>query len=289
MKDQHISHSELLAAADGELDGARAAKVREHLVACWSCRTQMKTIEDTIAAFIHAHQESSQAPLADGPRALLRARLAELANQAPSSHDRFADFFLQGNRLAWVGGMMAALTAILVVVGIIQVSQQTYRLMPDPKLTPGAIASVSEADICPGGTQILERHVHVIPASVGREVFDRYGIERPKARAYELDYLIAPELGGADDPRNYWPEPYGISEWNAHVKDALEDRLHQLVCDKKLSLATAQHDIASNWIAAYKKYFRTDRPLQRQTGLPSSTPAPLRVAWNLSVDTATTY
>jgi len=96
---------------------------------------------------------------------------------------------------------------------------------------------------------------------VGRQVFDHYGIDRPRPRDYELDYLIAPELGGADDPRNYWPQPYGVSEWNAHVKDALEDRLHELVCENKLSLATAQHDISSNWIAAYKKYFQTQEPM----------------------------
>ena len=101
----------------------------------------------------------------------------------------------------------------------------------------------------------------VIPAGVGRQVFDHYGIDRPGARAYELDYLIAPELGGADDPKNYWPQPYGVSEWNAHVKDALEDRLHELVCENKLSLATAQDDISKNWILAYQKYFRTKEPM----------------------------
>jgi hypothetical protein len=75
-----------------------------------------------------------------------------------------------------------------------------------------------------------------------------------------MDYLIAPELGGADDPKNYWPQPYGI-EWNAHVKDALEDHLHQLVCAKKVTLETVQREIAANWIETYKKYFQTNGPL----------------------------
>jgi len=42
--------------------------------------------------------------------------------------------------------------------------------------------------------------------------------------------------------------------WNARVKDQLEQRLHELVCSGKLDLATAQHDIAVDWIAAYRKY-----------------------------------
>jgi hypothetical protein len=50
-----------------------------------------------------------------------------------------------------------------------------------------------------------------------------------------------------------------VSAWNAHVKDALEERLHQLVCDGELDLPTAQRAIATDWITAYKKYLGTDR------------------------------
>jgi len=34
----------------------------------------------------------------------------------------------------------------------------------------------------------------------------------------------------------------------------LETRLKRLVCDRKLPLADAQKAIATNWVAAYKKY-----------------------------------
>ncbi|HZT37758.1 MAG TPA: hypothetical protein VFA28_07660 [Bryobacteraceae bacterium] len=79
-------------------------------------------------------------------------------------------------------------------------------------------------------------------------------------RAYEVDYLITPALGGADDLGNLWPQSYSATQWNARVKDALEDRLHELVCSGSLDLATAQREIATDWIAAYKKYFHTDQP-----------------------------
>jgi hypothetical protein len=46
------------------------------------------------------------------------------------------------------------------------------------------------------------------------------------------------------------------------VKDALEDRLRELVCSGKVDLASAQRDISSDWIAAYRKYFHTDKPLE---------------------------
>jgi hypothetical protein len=40
------------------------------------------------------------------------------------------------------------------------------------------------------------------------------------------------------------------------VKDALERKLHKLVCAGQLDLKTAQREIASDWIEAYQKYVR---------------------------------
>ena len=94
-----------------------------------------------------------------------------------------------------------------------------------------------------------------------RKVFEEYGIAAADPRAYEVDYLVTPALGGADDIHNLWPHSYSATVWNAWVKDALEDRLREMVCDGRLDLATAQQEIAANWIAAYKKYFHTDEPL----------------------------
>jgi hypothetical protein len=48
--------------------------------------------------------------------------------------------------------------------------------------------------------------------------------------------------------------------WNAPVKDRLEDRLHVLVVSGKLDLKTAQHEIATDRTAAYKKYIGPSPP-----------------------------
>jgi hypothetical protein len=45
-----------------------------------------------------------------------------------------------------------------------------------------------------------------------------------------------------------------------YVKDALERKLHKLVCAGQLDLKTAQREIASDWIEAYNKYIRTSPP-----------------------------
>lgn len=130
------------------------------------------------------------------------------------------------------------------------------RPLPDPALTPGATLEVTEADVCtPGYTE----KVRDVPASVRQRAFEEYRTEYVP-RAYELDHLISLELGGSNSLKNLWPEPYDIL-WNAHVKDALENRLHREVCEGRLSLAVAQRQIASNWIAAYQSHFHSSIPL----------------------------
>ncbi len=99
-----------------------------------------------------------------------------------------------------------------------------------------------------------EQVVKEVSPSQREKVFEEYGIPSARSAEYEVDYLITPGLGGDDDIRNLWPEPYHSATWNAHVKDALEERLHEMVCSDQLDLAEAQKAIATDWIAAYRKY-----------------------------------
>jgi hypothetical protein len=135
----------------------------------------------------------------------------------------------------------------------------------DQSLTTAlATRRVAVSDVC---SMPHEEVVGEVSTSLRQEVFQEYGIVNAHADDYEIDYLIAPGLGGVEDIHNLWPEPYRSRAWNARVKDTLEERLHELVCAGKLDLATAQHEIATDWIAAYKKYFHTDRPLSLRSHL----------------------
>ena len=40
----------------------------------------------------------------------------------------------------------------------------------------------------------------------------------------------------------------------AHTKDVLENRLHDLVCEGRLALRSAQRQEARDWVAAYRRY-----------------------------------
>ncbi len=88
-----------------------------------------------------------------------------------------------------------------------------------------------------------------------------------KTGDYEEDHLISLELGGSPTAEeNLWPEPYDIQiaipsatssssfEYvpaGAHEKDKVENYLHAQVCAGKISLADAQHEIATEWYDVY--------------------------------------
>jgi len=265
----HLSDQELILMADGELQTRDAGQVRAHLAACWHCRSRMAEIEGTIADFARAYRQTldSQLPPIDGPRALLKAQLAELtATLQAGSWRRFFQFipFSRAAAGICVAVLLAAMAGKLFISHAAlhgenpAVNGIERGAIPDRNLTPGATRTASVGDVC---SMPHEEVVRDVPARLRQEIFQEYGIEAPRADDYEIDYLIAPGLGGAQDIHNLWPQPYTSPAWNARVKDALEEHLHQLVCAGRLDLPTAQHDIAADWIAAYKKYFHTDRPL----------------------------
>jgi hypothetical protein len=269
-EDVHLSDQEMLLAADGELSTRRAAQVHAHLASCWSCRGRMAEIEGTIASFARAYRQTldPQLPSISGPHALLRARLAELASKhETNSWRRLLNFISVTRRTAFIG------TALLIagVASSFFIHRSTlygpssvatafeHGVLPNRSLTPGATRRVSAiTELC---TMAHEEVVGEVSTTLRQEVFRRYGIVNAQASDYEIDYLIAPGLGGVDAISNLWPEPYTSRTWNAHVKDELEERLHKMVCDGEVDLSVAQRDIASDWITAYKKYFHTDRPV----------------------------
>jgi len=262
LEDPHPSDEEMLLAADGELPPGRARTVNRHLAGCWTCRTRMSQLETTIRSFLEVHRSGldPRLPSATGPRALLKAQLAELA-AADRRGPVLRLFPLSFTRTVTICLSAAVLaTAAAVLLTHSPRGDRAPPVIPEANLTPGATRPTTRADVCRSDP---DQSLRVIPVSVRQKVFESYGLPHARPEAYEVDYLITPELGGSGDIRNLWPQPYSSTVWNAHVKDALEDRLHEMVCNGTLNLETAQHDIASNWIAAYKKYFHADTPITR--------------------------
>lgn len=263
---RHISDEELLLAIDGELSKHRATEAYRHLEACWSCRARKLELERTITDFMQTDRREldSQLPPVEAPRARLRLRLRALALEArtPWRSNKFSLSSSVG-RWAYIGAgfvLAAALGGFLFRNSLVTYSTASFdaRTRPDGSLTPGAARQVTMSEVC---ASPREEVVGEVSVSLRQEIFEKYGIVDARPEDYQIDYLIAPGLGGTEDVRNLWPEPYHAGVWNARVKDALEERLHELVCSGQVDLSTAQHDIATDWIAAYKKYFHTNMPL----------------------------
>jgi hypothetical protein len=191
-------------------------------------------------------------------RAMLRVRMADLSDR----------------RLTWLSAFrilacslaarspVAALAVVIVVASALVLRYSTLRadlpllsshhgVLPNHVLTPGAARPAALAEVC---SVSHEQVVKAVSPTLRQRVFAEYGIPLAQSDRYEVDYLITPGLGGDDDLRNLWPEPYNADVWNAHRKDALEERLHGLVCSHQVDLSLAQKEISMNWIAAYDKY-----------------------------------
>jgi len=259
----HLPDEQLLLDLGGELPVHQVKDVQAHLSACASCRARRLELEATLANFIGLHHQALDAdvPPIAASRASLRAKLAALSAIEPNRQTRWAS-------ILGSPALRVAATAFLVLAfffsktGLRHLSphQDLAFSMPDARLTPGAAFVTDRQAVC-ALDNIKNKDV---PPAVEKKVFEEYGIPSAEPRAYEVDYLVTPALGGSDDIRNLWPHSYSATVWNSRVKDELEDRLREMVCGGNLDLNVAQHEISSNWIAAYKKYFHTERPLLSQ-------------------------
>lgn len=261
---KHLTDEEILLFSDQELPARIASRVRQHLAGCETCSGRLKKVEIASAAFADFHEQEIQAQklYPSDSRKLLKARLSESSRRIDVS--RTAIFgHLAPQLMAACLTLLLALGGIWTVLHVVRARsnrramQADVLTLPRRTLTPGSTRSVQLEELC--GNQNIANDPPV-NSSLEHAVLNEYGVPNSLKMDYELDYLITPSLGGADNIQNLWPQPYS-TRWNARVKDQLESHLHQLVCQGQIQLTTAQNDMASDWIAAYKRYFKTDKPL----------------------------
>lgn len=134
--------------------------------------------------------------------------------------------------------------------------------LPNASMTPGAVnRAVTQANIgdtiCVRGWTRTVRPPESYTERLKRRQVRQYGYADRRLHLYEEDHLIPLELGGAPrDPRNLWPEPRHVADYmDASVKDRLENRLHRLVCERRIRLRVAQRMFATNWVEAYRSIY----------------------------------
>lgn len=164
-------------------------------------------------------------------------------------------------------------------------------VLPDAGCTPGATnpdvkQATIDRTICVPGWSESVRPSESVTEPQKRLAIAAYGFyDGHLLSRYELDHLISISLGGAlDSPRNLWPEadyPHvSASSFYLNPKDVLEDRLHTLVCEHRMPLAVAQRLIATDWVAAYRKWVgATSGTEPRAAPLPVKRPPKRSGAW----------
>lgn len=164
-------------------------------------------------------------------------------------------------------------------------------VLPDRHCTPGAInPAVTQANIgstiCKAGWSESERPPESVTEPQKRLSLAAYGYyDGHSLGTYEFDHLISLELGGAaDSSKNLWPEPdypgVSTSSYYLNPKDHVEDKLHDWVCDHKISLASAQHIIATNWIAWYRAHIGSTSSKPAPAPSPAKASCTVTGSWN---------
>jgi hypothetical protein len=148
--------------------------------------------------------------------------------------------------------------------------------LPNRTLTPGTTnPAVTQATIhrtiCVRGWTATIRPSSSYTTALKIRQLATYGFADRRLADYEEDHLISLELGGSPtSAKNLWPEPHHIRigglDLGSYAKDGFENHLRSLVCAGHLSLASAQHEIAVNWVA----YWRSWKGISSGSAAPSS-------------------
>ena len=264
--ERHLSPEDLLLLLDREMTPQAASSAEEHLSGCEDCSALLKNLSFTLknvdeacrinAPLSHSHRQQ---------RAALQMRLQEAATRRKPAW-RWTPLqqpLLYGAALLLIATLSVSWShdhAVQQWTALVQ-----DRPVPNPELTPGAVRAVDLAEICPAKDEDKDP---AVTAELQEVVFEEYGVAKStRGRDFQVDYLINPQLGGTGEIRNLWPQPYKSTPWNALAKDALEDRLHAMVCDRQIELSEAQREIATDWIGAYKRHFHTETPLPETAGV----------------------
>ena len=125
---------------------------------------------------------------------------------------------------------------------------------PDRQCSPGAYYSkLTKAVIC--SSTFRTSTVRHVPQSLKFDVEREYGMEaKLYGSSLEIDHIISLELGGSNHIANLYPEGL-FANPGYRLKDKLENKLHDLVCDGKKTLRSVQRGIASDWQKLYKQVF----------------------------------
>jgi hypothetical protein len=126
---------------------------------------------------------------------------------------------------------------------------------PDPKATPGSVATADVATICKQTKQtgIFSPKSRLVSPANQQAVFNAYHLTPQQAKHYGLDFLVPLQLGGANAASNIWPVPLARG-LGFHQKEVLNVRMHIVVCHGEMAIGQAQQAFESDWVKLWVLY-----------------------------------
>lgn len=137
---QHPEDDQLLAFADGELQGLAATRLRRHLKDCWRCRTQLEDLQTTVTGFMRYKEHVLDSQLPDPPASWrnLKVEFERIDRTVPAP--RFGDRMVA--RYGMPAVRVASVAAVLAVTGLGYALVR--QLSPNPPVAPAAVAVLRE-------------------------------------------------------------------------------------------------------------------------------------------------
>jgi hypothetical protein len=126
---------------------------------------------------------------------------------------------------------------------------------PNPRLTPGAVASTDLTVLCRQSRHAprISQANPLLSVSEQDAIYKSYRVAPNRIKRYSLDFLVPLQLGGAVTPANVWP--ISLTRGMGFVeKQRLNVRMHILVCHGEMPLAEAQKRMAEDWVALWVRY-----------------------------------
>lgn len=141
---------------------------------------------------------------------------------------------------------------------------QAYLPLPDPICSPGSLnPDVSEKTmqetICKPGWVDTVRPDQEKTLALKEVVLERYGYRNVNPNDFELDRVIPVVIGGSIyGIDNLFPQPHagvaGMTEnTGSEAKNSVDRALNTAVCETRVPLVEAQHEVAQNWLGVPKK------------------------------------
>lgn len=249
-KVSHLGEDSLLRYVDGELKSQEAAQVREHLEACWRCRSALAELQQTITDYVGWLEDTARlTPDPPQPWNGFHLRLERLVEQRQNSWWRRTSGVLGGlfsaQRLR-VGSVATVLLMTLVIVATL-----------NRPIKVSAAELLTKASAREGRRAVGNRNIRI---HTRNRDFTRVAI-------LPADYRdVAPGEGPADirelfvEAAYSWEDPLStrsFSAWRGHLPDR-SDTVDEITVDRGLKVLRLRTSTRSSALEEATISFRAD-------------------------------